>query len=544
MNSLTNDRLLHSIEHLNAIGIALSAETDTPRLLEIILLGAKELTNADGGSLYILTDRTLSFELIHTTSLGLHMGGTSGKPITFPTIPLDRADGSPNLNNVVTTAIIEQRLINIPDAYQNDRFDFSGTRAFDQKTGYHSQSFLTVPMQDHEGRIIGALQLINAKDPATGQTAPFSAADEGLIASLSSQAAIAITRKRLIEGLEQLLLSLTRLIANAIDDKSPHTGGHCRRVPAITTALARAVNADSGAVFGRTALTARELDELEMAAWLHDCGKITTPEFVVDKHTKLETIFDRIHLIDSRLEILRRDAEIALLKARLADVGNPPPSAALADYQTTVERLAEIQAFIHKCNTGSIFVGEAEKQRLAELARETVDFQESGRSAALLDGNELYNLSVARGTLTDEERQVINNHVLASTRMLEALPFPEHLSRVPQIAGGHHERMDGKGYPHGIPAGQLPLQARILAIADIFEALTASDRVYRKPIPLSEALTIMARMCNEGHMDKDLFELLVRSEAYRDYAREYLKPEQIDAVEQASVLGIIGRQPG
>jgi len=544
MNSLTNDYLLHRIEHLNAIGIALSAETNTPSLLEVILLGAKELTNADGGSLYILTDRTLSFELIHTTSLGIHMGGTSGRPITFPTIPLDRADGSPNLNNVVTTAINEQRLINISDAYQNVQFDFSGTRAFDQKTGYHSQSFLTVPMQDHEGRIIGALQLINAKDPATGQTVPFSAADEGLIASLSSQAAIAITRKRLIEGLEQLLLSLTRLIANAIDDKSPHTGGHCRRVPAITKALARAVNADSGEAFGQIRLTPKQLEELEMAAWLHDCGKITTPEHIVDKHTKLETIFDRIHLIDSRLEILRRDAEIALLKAQLNEAAGSPSPTALADYQATVNRLAEIRTFLHQCNTGGIFVGEPERQRLAELARMTVDYQGTNQQLAFLDSDELYNLSVARGTLTNEQREIINHHIAATLHMLEPLPFPEHLRRIPEIAGGHHERMDGKGYPRGIPAGELSLQARILAIADIFEALTASDRVYRKPNTLSDALTVMARMCKEGHIDQNLFTLLVRSQAYLEYAADLLKPEQIDTVDQAAVLSIIGELPG
>lgn len=544
MNSLTNDRLLHRIEHLNAIGIALSAETNTPCLLEVILLGAKELTNADGGSLYILTDRTLSFELIHTTSLGLHMGGTSGNPITFPTISLDHADGSPNLNNVVTTAIIEQRLINIPDAYQNDQFDFSGTRAFDLKTGYHSQSFLTVSMRDHEERVIGALQLINAKDPVTGQTVPFSATDEGLIASLSSQAAIAITRKRLIEGLEQLLLALTRLIANAIDDKSPHTGGHCRRVPAITKELARAVNADSSEAFGQFSLTPKQLEELEMAAWLHDCGKITTPEYVVDKHTKLETIFDRIHLIDSRLEILHRDAEIALLKAQINEAAASPSPAALADYQATVDRLAEIRTFLHQCNTGSMFVGEAERQRLAELAQMTVDYQGTNQQLALLDSDELYNLSVARGTLTNEQREIINNHIAATLHMLEPLPFPEHLRRIPEIAGGHHERMDGKGYPRGIPAGELSLQARILAIADIFEALTASDRVYRKPNTLSDALTVMARMCKEGHIDRDLFALLVRSQAYLEYAADWLKPEQLDTVDQAAVLSIIGEQPG
>ncbi len=215
MSNLTSEYLLQRIERLNAIGTALSAETDTPQLLEIILLGAKELTNADGGSLYILKDRALHFELVHTTSLGFHMGGTSGLPITFPPIALDRDDGSPNLNNVVSTAVLEQHLINVPNAYQDARFDFSGTRAFDQRTGYHSQSFLAVPMQDHEGRIIGALQLLNAVDPATGKTRAFTSADEGLVASLASQAAITLTRKRLLDGLKELLQALKEEVSKA-----------------------------------------------------------------------------------------------------------------------------------------------------------------------------------------------------------------------------------------------------------------------------------------------------------------------------------------
>jgi HD-GYP domain-containing protein (c-di-GMP phosphodiesterase class II) len=538
MNSLTSDRLLHRIEHLNEIGMALSAETDTPRLLELILLGAKELTNADGGSLYILTDRTLSFELIHTTSLGIHMGGTSGKPITFPPIRLDHADGAPNLNNVVTTAIIEQHLINIPDAYQETRFDFSGTRAFDQRTGYHSQSFLTVPMQDHEGQIIGALQLLNAIDPASGAIVPFSSEDEGLVASLASQAAIALTRKRLIDGLKELLQALIRLIATAIDDKSPHTGGHCRRVPPITMALARAVNADSGPQFGTVQFDDKQLEELEMAAWLHDCGKITTPEFVVDKHTKLETIFDRIHLIDARIEILRRDQEIARLKAQLAARGAIVEEAGIDPGEEASMKLKEQQEFLRRCNVGGEYFDDKAREQLADIARQTVRFAD-GTSRPLLDEEEIHYLSISRGTLTDEERQLINSHVEASIHMLEALPFPDYLSHVPEIVGGHHERMDGKGYPQGTPAGQLSLQARILAIADIFEALTASDRVYRKPLPLSQALLIMAKMCKEGHMDEELFTLLISSEAYLDYARQALRPEQLDTVDRQAVLAAL-----
>lgn len=537
MDHSSTDKVLRSLERLMVIGTALSEDTDLSRLLETILIGAKELTGADGGSLYILTDRVLSFELIHTTSLGLHMGGTSGLAVTFPAIPLDHPDGSPDLSRVVTRAVIENRIVNIPDAYQDSEFDFSGTRAFDRSTGYHSQSFLAAPMQDHEGEIIGVLQLINAVDPLSGRIVPFSASDQALIACLASQAAIALTRKRLIEGLKELLQALIRLIATAIDDKSPHTAGHCRRVPLITMALAGAVNEDSGPVFGKVRFEPKQMEELEMAAWLHDCGKITTPEYVIDKQTRLEKVFDRIHLIDARIEILRRDAEIARLRQLLAAAGTDA-GADDAPADSAFQQLAEQQEFLHRCNLGNFFVDQADREKLAAMAGQTVRFAD-GTVQPLLEQNELDNLTIPRGTLTDDERRIINNHIETSIRMLRTLPFPDHLSKVPEIAGGHHERIDGKGYPHGLTADELPLQSRILAIADIFEALTAGDRVYRKPNTLSEALGIMARMCREGHIDRDLFLLLVRCEAYRDYAARTLRPEQIDTVNIADILALL-----
>ncbi|AMV72032.1 HD family phosphohydrolase [Desulfuromonas carbonis] len=533
----TSDQLLKRIELLTRISTALSAEQDTNLLLETILLGAKELTHADGGSLYILEGRNLVFQLVHTTSLRLHMGGSSGVPVNFPPVPLELADGSPNLRMVVTRSVLEDRIINIPDAYADQEFDFSGTRAFDARTGYHSRSLLAVPMKDHENRIIGVLQLINAQDPENGATTIFNDADQGLAAALASQAAVALNRRQLIDGLENLLRSLTQLIANAIDDKSHHTGNHCRRVPAITMALARAVNADTGPIFGPVRFDQKQLDELEIASWLHDCGKMTTPERVVDKSTKLETIFDRIHLVDARLEILRLEAEVARLSK--GEAAHQTPSAS----PLPLEQIDAIRSFLHRCNTGGEFLSESDRHYLAELGRITLPNHDASAAAPLLNEDEIRNLAVPRGTLTDEERQIINNHVNVTYRMLEALPFPEHLQNVPLIAAGHHERMDGKGYPQGIPAGQLPLQTRILAIADVFEALTASDRTYRKANTLSQALTIMARMCAEGHLDPQLFDLFVRSEAYRDYARANFQAEQHDAVDSAALRQIYSPAP-
>jgi len=524
--------LLNKIELLTAISTALSAEQDIEHLLERILLGAKELTGADGGSLYVVKGRELIFALVHTSSLGLHMGGTSSVPINFPPLSLDEPGGEPNRRMVVTRAVNEDRIFNIPDAYNDHDFDFAGTRAFDARTGYRSQSLLAVPMKDHEQQIIGVLQLINATEPTSGQVVPFSDADTKLVAALSSQAAVALNRKQLIEGLEALLKALTRLIANTIDEKSASTGNHCRRVPPITMALARAVNADDGHYAG-VSFSANDLVELEMAAWLHDCGKLTTPDRVMDKRTKLETLFDRITLIDARLEILQLQAELARQRG-----GAPAGESDRAVY--TPEAIADIRAFLHKCNQGGEFMAASDHQRLAEIGAILLA-DDSGQQRHLLLEDEMTNLAIPRGTLTDEERESINNHARVSARMLSTLPFPKHLARVPLIAGGHHERMNGSGYPDHIPAGQLPLQSRILAVADVFEALTASDRLYRKANTLSAALMIMARMGADGHLDCDLLTLFVRRQVYLPYAQEFCQPEQIDAVDEAAVLAILAK---
>ena len=533
MSEVARDRLIHRIKRLNAIGTALSAERDHDHLLEHILLGAKELTNADGGSLYILCDDTLHFMLVHTTSLNLHMGGSSGKPIGFPPIALHDENSAPRRHMVVTRAALENSIINIPDAYSDTEFDLSGTRAFDSNTGYRSQSLLAVPMQDHEGHIIGVLQLINATGD-DGSTIPFTHEDESLVASLASQAAVTLNRQHLIDGLQTLLQSLTRLIANAIDDKSPHTAGHCRRVPEITMALAQAINQDDSPEFKGTTFSEQALEELEMAAWLHDCGKITTPEYVIEKHTKLEAIIDRIQLVDARLELMELEAEVLAG----ADSALPESSGSYSRLPTR-EELVEIRDFLHRCNTGGEFLPEEDQQRLREIASLTTLPHGDNPARPLLTEEELAHLSIPKGTLSDEERQQINNHAAVTMRMLNAVPFPDHLSQVPLIACSHHERMDGKGYPKGIPAGDLPLQARILAIADIFEALTASDRGYREPMPLSKTLTILAYMCNEGHIDPQLYRLFLKHEVYADYAQKFLKPEQIDDVDATAISSIL-----
>lgn len=522
--------LLQRIEKLAEIGIALSAEKDTPQLMEMILLGAKAITNADAGTLYSVTEGGLiAMEILRTDSLNFAMGGATGTPVPFPPIPLCDSTGAPNRRMVVTYAVHEDTTVNIPDAYDAEGFDFSGTREFDRRTGYRSRSFLTVPMKNHEGDIIGVLQLINAQDDDTGAVIPFSDEAERLARALASQAAIALTNKRLISDLQNLFTSFIHLIAEAIDEKSPHTGQHCRRVPVITMMLAEAAAASSDGPFRDFTLTDADRFELEVAAWLHDCGKITTPDHVMDKSTKLEARFDRIALVEARFEVLRRDAEIALLQRRL-EAGDDARAVAEAEaeYAATCARLADERVFLRGVNLGGEFLSEAAQARVKAIAQQHYTTFDDD-TAQLLTDEETYNLCISRGTLNPSERQVINNHIVATQKMLEALPFPKQLRRVPEYAGSHHERVDGRGYPQGLTGSQMSVQARIMAIADVFEALTASDRPYKPGKPLSETLAILADMARAGHIDADLFELFVRAGVHLRYAEQYLNPAQIDA---------------
>ena len=314
------DKMLARIARLNEIGIALSAEKNVDMVCDNILKGAMELTNADGGSLYSMADdeRSLNFVIVATHSLDIYMGGMSGKEIGFPPIQLYNPDGSPNMSMVVSSAVHDDHTINIPDAYHADGFDFSGTRKFDEQTGYRTKSILTIPMKNHQGDIIGVLQLINAQSERTGETREFTASDQKLAESLASQAAVAITNTRLIEQQRELFESFIQMIAGAIDEKSPYTGGHCKRVPELTMMIAEACHRQTEGPLKAFSMTEKDRYELEIAGWLHDCGKVTTPEYVVDKATKLETIYDRINTVDTRFEVLKRDAHIDMLEKKLA----------------------------------------------------------------------------------------------------------------------------------------------------------------------------------------------------------------------------------
>jgi len=518
--------ILKRFETLNTIGVALSSERDLKCLLELILEAARGFARADGGTLYRVHDDQLVFEVVRNETLGFHMGGKSGRAIDFSPLPLHDQDGNGNHSMVVAHAALTGNTVNIPDAYSAVGYDFAGTRAFDQRTGYRSQSFLTVPMNDSSGEVIGVLQLINSR-AADGTVQAFSHADQQLVESLASQAAIALNNRLLSEQQERLFESLISLINSAIDEKSPYTGGHCERVPMLTMMLAEAVDRNTLGPLSHFQMNDADRYELKIAGLLHDCGKITTPVHVVDKATKLQTLFDRVELLDTRFEVLLRDAEIAHLKGEIdADEKTRRQQSLIADREA-----------VRFSNIGSEFMQDAQLKLMQDLAQRT--WQPLGESPRpFLSADELENLTIRKGTLTRAERDIINHHIIMTIKMLEALPWPKHLVRVPEYAGGHHERMDGKGYPRGLKREEMSVQARIMGIADIFEALTAGDRPYKLGKTLSESIRILGLMMQDNHIDSDIFEIFLRERVYLRYAKRFLPPAQIDSIDWTHIPGL------
>lgn len=526
------------LKGLTEIGVSLSAEKDHNRLLEMILLKAQEITNADGGTIYTCTeDNKLKFEIVINKSMGLHLGGSSHNDIPFYDIPLYNEQGKANVHMLAPWAALSRKTIKIDDAYSNTTFDLSGTKSFDQKTGYHSQSFLTVPLTDHLNDVIGVLQLINVIDKKTKKIKPFSELDQQLVESLASQAAVTLTNRNLIDAQRKLFDALIQLIAKTIDEKSPYTGGHCRRVPVITKMLAQAACKIDKGPLKDFSMTEEELYELEVAAWLHDCGKITTPECIVDKSTKLECMMDGIHLIETRFEVLKRDAIIANLQNKLKqyednsiDVLNDQ------NLQEQLKKLESAQELIRECNIGKEYILPEHIEAIDEIAQ-IKWLTASGQEKSALTEKEIHMLRTSRGTLTNEERQIINNHVSVTLKILKELPYPKNLKNVPELAGSHHEKMDGSGYPRGLTRNQVSLPARMIAIADIFEALTASDRPYKKSMSISQALSILGQMKMDGHIDPDLFDVFIHDKIYQQYAEEYLKIEKFDSIDLDKIPG-------
>ena len=574
---------LNSANRLIEIGIALSSEKDIDVLMEKILLEAMDLSDADGGTLYVHDEESsLRFEIIRTRSLDIAQGGTSKDKVSLPPVPLVDEAGNPNLNNIVTFAANKGETVNIEDAYVSKDFDFSGPKKFDELTGFRSQSFLTVPMKNKGGDLIGVLQLLNCMESGSQRVISFSEDLHPIVESLASQAAISLDNAQLIKGMADLQQAFIELLASALDAKSPYTGGHCQRVPELVKMLTEAAAEEQVEPFTEFSLNEDDRNELHLASWMHDCGKVVTPEYVVDKATKLETITDRIHEVRTRFEVIKRDARIRCLEAIL-EGGDAGQQQILLEAE--LQQIDEDFYFIAETNLGGEFLDEERISRVKQIADRTWSrtlYNRAGVSIAerkrfeknpvkslptsesvigdrpdhLIEHpnlpfsadpennfgfkvnvpeyrfnlGEIYNLCISRGTLTEEERFIINDHIVQTIVMLGKLPLPKSLKRVPEIAGGHHEKIDGTGYPRGLTGSQMSLPARVMVIADIFEALTAADRPYKERKKLSQCLKIMSFMAKDNHIDTDLYRLFLEKGIYQEYAQRFLLADQIDEI--------------
>ncbi len=579
-----------AVQQFVSISKALSLEKDFDRLLERILAEAKAVCAADGGGIGLLNEdeQALEFALIQNDRTSIRYGGHSGRPVPYAPIPVREGQEQTSGGPVEEHALLRGETVVVDDLAADERFDFSHARRRYEDDSYRCRSLLHLPLRNRQGEIMGVLELVNARDKASDRQVAFRSEIVSYVAALSSQAAIVLDNRRLLKAQKDLLDSLVQLIAGAIDAKSPYTSGHCQRVPVLARMLAKAAHASDSGPFKDFSLTDDEWYELHMASWLHDCGKVTTPEYVVDKATKLECIYNRIHEIRMRFEVLWRDAQLSYYKG-LAE-GHLDDEAGKQPLNERLKQLQQDFAFVAECNIGGEYMAAERIERLQTIAAQSwlrhfddrlgLSHEELVRkqrtpqpelpvAEPLLadkeehivlrgdDGNpfgdnpygfnmdvprhelnfgEIYNLGIARGTLNDEDRFKINDHIIQTIVLLNKLPFPRELRRVPTWAGNHHEKLDGTGYPRRLAAEDLGVPDRIMAIADIFEALTASDRPYKQAKSLSESIRIMSFMRDDNHICPQLFDLFLSSGVYREYAREFLSPEQIDDVEPSQYL--------
>ncbi len=521
-DNIKNDKfnyLVSANKKLIDIGYQISYQKDFKKLLEAILLGAKDISNADGGTLYLFNEanKTLEFQIVINSSLGIQHGGTKNK-ISWPALNIYNEDKTLNKENVAVVSAMDDKLINITDIYHSTTFNFNGAKKFDLQNDYKTSSMLVIPMKNRENDLIGVIQLINKLE--NGNIIAFDGDDESLITSVSAQATMVIENNQLVNDLEILLHSLVKSIGSALNEKSNYTAKHVDNVARLSNMLANGIHKNQ-TLFKDIFFTDNEFEEIKLAAWLHDVGKITTPEYIIDKPTKLNTIFDKIDLIKAKFEILKRDIEIQFLNAKIT----------LEDKNNQIKEIEEDIEFIRIINNGDTRMTNEHLERLNNIASKT-NIIINNAQESLINEDELYNLSILKGTLTNEERNIIHNHVHVTYNMLKEVPFPKKFANVAKMAGSHHKTVNGKGgYCSKELVGiEMSIQDKILAVADIFEALSAHDRPYRGPNTLSQIANILVAMVKKEELDKDIVKLFFEEKLYLEYAREYLSPAQIDDV--------------
>lgn len=582
--AIRNARL--TIQRFIEIGRTLAAERDPERLMQRLLTETTNLTGAEAGLILLSEDGGKSYSAVvyrpDAAAPPDEAGdGEAGMPTCAQRLDAGAGSLARRLINALQRSSVSH--VDVEPAEQDPFFaDLTAglPLAPDERLRYS-----VIPLRNRGNETMGALVLINR----VGEHETVSDDSLDLARALSGNAAVAIETTLLLKSRKALLDAVIRMIAQATDAKSPYTNGHCQRVPILTHALVKAACEAREGSSADFHLSPDEWEAVDVAAWLHDCGKLTTAEYVIDKATKLETIWNRIHEVRMRFELLKARADTEYWKG-VAEGGEEAGLRAARD--AAWRELNEEFAFVADCNLGGEFMEPAKIERLKRIGarrwtrtlddrlgisagesqrygdapapalpveeplladkpqhivphfRNELDEQERKagfampRPAVRLDLGELHNLSIARGTLTEEERYEINRHVTRSILMLEALPLSGALTKVPEFAGGHHERMDGKGYPRGLTRDQMSPVARMMAIADVFEALTAGDRPYKKAKTLSEAIAIMGAMKRDNHLDPELLDLFLTSGYWRDYARRYLDAGQIDEPDIAAVLAI------
>lgn len=511
------ERLGGQIKKMSDIGRALSGVHDLNALLEMIVDQARSFTNADAGTLYILEDETLRFQIVQNDSLKIFMGGKTGETIPFPPVELKES-------NVSAFVALKGKSVNIPDVYDTNLFDFTGPKKFDQSTGYRSKSMLVVPMKNHDNDVIGVLQLLNATNPVNNEVIAFSQDYENLSESLASQAAVSITNAKLISNMTELFEAFVKVMATAIDEKSPVTGGHIRRVADLTLTMAEVIhNHDEGAFKDRK-FSPDQMYELRIAAYMHDIGKVTSPVEIVEKAKKLQTIFDRIHYIRLRMDYIiqkvklegqQKKIELLERKADLAEIKKIELKS-----EKQIQEMEDIRLFINKCNEPGEFLEDETLDKLKEISLRTY-LDNEGQQQPFITEDELLNLSIRRGSITDAERKKMQDHAAVTLKMLKQIPFTKKLKNIPSFAGAHHEFINGKGYPLGLKGDEIPFEGKLMAVTDIAEALTASDRPYKKAMPLETVYRILRSMAGNGELDNDMVELFINEEIYKTYQEKH-----------------------
>ena len=513
------ERLGGQIKKMSDIGRALSGVHDLNTLLEMIVDQARNFTNADAGTLYIVENNTLRFQIVQNDSLKIRMGGKSGGTIPFPPVELKET-------NVSAFVALKGISVNIPDVYDTDLFDFTGPKKFDQSTGYRSKSMLVVPMRNHENDIIGVLQLLNATNPISNEVIAFSQDYENLSESLASQAAVSITNAKLIANMTELFEAFVKVMATAIDEKSPVTGGHIRRVADLTLTMAEVIHDIDEGHFKDKTFSPDQMYELRIAAYMHDIGKVTSPVEIVEKAKKLQTIFDRIQYVRLRMAYISQKIELEGQEAKIKILQNgSSPEKLNSIEKETLEKLIEIEEilrFINKCNEPGEFLDDEILVRLKEVSEKTY-IDDAGEQQPFLTADELVNLSIRRGSITEKERQKMQGHAAVTLKMLKQIPFTKKLKNIPDFAGAHHEFLNGKGYPLGLKGDEISFEGRLMAVTDIAEALTASDRPYKKAMPLETVYRILRSMVEGGELDPNLVELFIEKEVYKIYQKKHEK---------------------